>query len=120
VLVCARYLAERGSTLGATAKSDGGEHSVHLIAIGNVGIAALHAAALEPKLFDRVKLTQSLVSWSNILHHTLNRYQAACVVHAALTCYDLPDLETLLGTRLTVEQPTDAEGTVIDVPPKTS
>jgi len=55
VLVCARFLRQ--------------EHTgpVELIAVGNVGVPALHAAALEPDLFASVKLMRSLTSWANLI-----------------------------------------------------
>ena len=105
VLVCARHVAERS----------GDERSkVRLIAVGNVGIAALHAAALEPRLFSSVRISNMLKSWSTIIHSRLNKNQMANVVHAALAHYDLPDLMETLGERLTVERPVDATGSIIN------
>jgi len=59
ILVCARWLAENHAA----------QHNprVRMIAVGNVGVPALHAAALEPQLFGSVKLVRSLISWSNII-----------------------------------------------------
>jgi hypothetical protein len=39
---------------------------VELVAVGNVGVPALHAAALEPRLFDAVRLSRTLASWSSV------------------------------------------------------
>ncbi len=99
VLVCARYVAKRTGT-----------DTVNLIAVGNVGIAALHAAALEPQLFDRVEISQMLKSWATIIHGRLNKNQMANVVHGALEHYDLPDLMGTLGKKLDVKRPVDAMG----------
>ena len=44
---------------------------VRLIVVGNVGIPALHAAALEPELFQSVRLSHTLVSWSNVIEGVL-------------------------------------------------
>ena len=106
ILVCARYAAQR--------IADPSQRGVRLIAVGNVGIPALHAAALEPDLFQSVQLSRTLVSWSNVIHHRLNRGLSASIVHGALTHYDLPDLVAILGERITVEQPVNAVGAVLE------
>lgn len=102
VLVCARYAAQRA---GGTP-----EPLVDLIAVGNTGVAALHAAALEPSRFRSVRLIRTLASWSNVIRHGLNKGLVTHVVHGALTQYDLPALAATLGEKFAVEQPVDAEG----------
>jgi dienelactone hydrolase len=97
ILVCARWL-----------RQDQGK-PVDLIAIGNVGVPALHAAALEPELFGSVKLVHSLISWSNVIESGRSFNQQVNTVHGALTTYDLPNLATL-GDKLTIEEPLDAMG----------
>jgi hypothetical protein len=108
VLICARYAAER--------MADGRDNAVQLVAIGKVGIAALHAATVEPHLFQSVKLSRTLVSWSNVIHSHLNQGQVINLVHGALSHYDLPDIAATLGNKLTVEQAVDAMGTAIPAP----
>ncbi len=98
VLVCARLL--RQTQPGP----------VSLIAIGHVSVPALHAAALEPDLFGSVKLTRSLVSWSNVVELGRSYNQLANTVHGALTVYDLPNLAVTLGDKLTIEEPLNALG----------
>jgi len=89
---------------------------VSLIAIGHVvGIPALHAAALEPELFDSVKLIRSLVSWSNVVEMGKSQDQLVNTVHGALTVYDLPNLAETLGDKLIIEEPLDALGKPIKV-----
>lgn len=89
---------------------------VSLIAIGHVvGIPALHAAALEPGLFDSVKLIRSLASWSNVVEMGKSQDQLVNTVHGALTVYDLPDLADTLGDKLIVEEPLDALGKTLKV-----
>ena len=105
LLVCARYAARR--------VAGGRDGAVRLVAVGNVGIPALHAAALEPDLFDSVVISRSLGSWSSVIHSRLNRGLVTHVVHGALTCYDLPDLASLLGDKLVIDRPTDATGRVV-------
>jgi dienelactone hydrolase len=98
ILICARLLAEQY------------KNPVDLIAVGHVCVPALHAAALEPSLFGSVRLTRGLTSWSNVIESGLSRNQLANTVHGALTVYDLPDLARVVGDRLTLEQPDDAQG----------
>lgn len=83
ILTCARFLA------GAE------KNRVHLIAIGEAGPPAIHAAALEPELFKSVRIERSVVSWSNVVQTPVTRNQLINTVHGALRFYDLPDL---LGT----------------------
>ena len=102
VLVCARYAAEQ--VPGQKNKG------VRLIAIGNIGVPALHAATLEPNLFASVKIQGMLVSWSNIIHGRFHFNQLINNVHGALTTYDLPDLAATLGDKITIEQPVNSMG----------
>jgi dienelactone hydrolase len=105
VLVAARYAVER--------IAGGQQGTVCLVAVGNVGIPALHAAALEPGLFKSVKLTRTLTSWSNVIHERLNKGLMTHLVHGALAQYDLPNLVAALGAKITVEEPADAAGGLI-------
>ncbi len=98
MLVCARLLQQDQAG------------PVDLIAIGNVGVPALHAATLEPQLFGSVKLVHSLTSWSSVIESGLSSNQQVNTVHGALTTYDLPNLAATLGEKLTVEEPLDAMG----------
>jgi len=88
---------------------------VSLIAVGHVGIPALHAAALEPNLFGSVRLSRSLISWSNVVEMGRSYNQLVNTVHGALTVYDLPDLAATLEDKLTVEEPLNALGKPIMV-----
>jgi hypothetical protein len=106
VLAAARYLAER--------LADGRPGAVQLVGVGNVGTAALHAAVLEPGLFQSVKLSRMLGSWSNVIHNRLNRDLVTHVVHGALLYYDLPNLAAALGDKLTRAEPVNAVGAAIE------
>jgi len=97
VLVAARYAAQQTSA-----------KTVELVAVGNVGVPALHAAALEPDLFASVKLVRTLKSWSNVIHSHTSHNQLTNAVHGALQNYDLTDLADTLGRKLTVQHPLDA------------
>ncbi|MFA6240475.1 MAG: hypothetical protein WC655_06080 [Candidatus Hydrogenedentales bacterium] len=102
VLVCARYAAERVTSDQL--------QPVMLVAVGNVGIPALHAAALEPDLFQSVAISRMLVSWSNVIEKRLSKDLMASMVHGVLARYDLPDLVASLGEKIVVAEPVDAMG----------
>jgi len=98
VLVCANFLRQQRAG------------RVELIAVGNVSVPALHAAALEPDMFGEVALVRSLVSWSNLIELGRSYNQLVNTVHGALTTYDLDDLAATLRDKLTVEEPLNALG----------
>lgn len=98
VLVCARFLQQEQT------------EPIELIATGHVTIPALHAAALEPELFNSVKLTGLLSSWSNVIKLGRSFNQQVNAVHGALTTYDLPDLTATLGDKLIIKERLDALG----------
>jgi dienelactone hydrolase len=101
LLVCAHYLKQKYPV------------PVDLVAVGNVGVPALHSASLEPGLFNSVKLTRSLISWSNVIKLGRSHNQQVNTVYGALKVYDLPDLAAALGGRLIIEEPLDALGETI-------
>lgn len=70
---------------------------VHLVAVGQAGIVALHAAALQPKLFATVTLRKTPRDWASLVRNTAPTGQLDSVVHGALEVYDLPDLVRLVG-----------------------
>ena len=70
---------------------------VHLVAVGNTGIAALHAAALDPDLFASVTLRGTPESWSSVVGQTAPAGMLTSTVHGALRAYDLPDLVRVIG-----------------------
>ena len=102
ILTCARFLQQQGCP-------------VDLVATGNVCVPALHAVALEPELFGSVKLTRSLVSWSDVIESGISVNQFVNTVHGALKVYDLPHLAETLGDKLTIEQPLNALGEPINI-----
>jgi hypothetical protein len=87
-----------------------GRRRVHLVAVGEAGPPALHAAALEPELFASVKLVGSLRSWVDVVRTATPSNGLAGVVHGALKVYDLPDLVRTLGGKASVVEPVDGEG----------
>ena len=102
ILICARFLQQQQAG------------RVDLIAVGNVSVPALHAAALEPDMFSSIKLMRGLVSWSNIIQSGRSYNQLVNTVHGALTVYDLPDLANTLRANLRIEEPLNALGDLIN------
>jgi hypothetical protein len=107
ILVCSRWLAEK--------KAVNACEKIELIAKGNVCVPALHAAALEQDMFESVKLSGMVVSWSNVIELGLSKMQAVNMVHGALTTYDLDNLVEVIGNKLTIEKPTDAMGNPVEI-----
>jgi cephalosporin-C deacetylase-like acetyl esterase len=83
---------------------------IRLFGVGSAGLAALHAAALEPRV-KRLTLEGALVSWSAVVRTPVSHDQLTNVVPAALAVYDLPDLAALVAPRpLTIRKPADPTG----------
>jgi len=70
---------------------------VHLVAEGQSGIVALHAAALHPELFASVTLKQTPALWTSIVGSSSPAGQLDSTVHGVLRYWDLPDLESLVS-----------------------
>lgn len=96
----------------ATILSERKEPRIKVVAVGNAGIPALHAAALEPKLFHSVDLRRTLGSWEQVTGTPRTTNQLVSAVHGALRVYDLSDLAELLGDKLRIIEPVDANGLV--------
>jgi hypothetical protein len=80
------------------------------VAVGNIGVPALHAAALEPQLFSSVRIVRALGEWANVIECRIHEDQLVNAVHGALAVYDLPDLVDLIGSKVTIEERLDALG----------
>jgi hypothetical protein len=82
---------------------------LHLVAVGRVGVSALHAVALEPDLFHSVQLVRTLRSYEDVVLTPESSNQLSNVVHGALAVYDLPELVTLAGAdKITLRDPLGA------------
>jgi pimeloyl-ACP methyl ester carboxylesterase len=100
-LICAKFLAGL----------KGGNGKVHLAGIGQAGIPALHAAALEPGLFSSVTLRRAVASWAEVVRAKGAPAQLVTTVHGALKTYDLPDLVASLPPgSVTIEDAVNAAG----------
>jgi cephalosporin-C deacetylase-like acetyl esterase len=104
VLSCARYLAASPSGSSPTTQ-------VAVVTMGEPGVPALHAVALEPQMFSSLKLQRSLASWVDVVRTPASRNQKINTVFGALRAYDLPDLvASLPKEKIAVVEPLDATG----------
>jgi hypothetical protein len=104
VLACARYLG--GSPTGTN-----GPARVAVVSIGEPGVPALHAVALEPSLFSSLKLQRSLASWVDVVRVPASRNQKVNAIFGALRVYDLTDLvSSLPKDKIAITEPLDATG----------
>lgn len=83
VLLSARWLS-----------SSSGSPEIRMIAIGEAGPAAEHAAFLEPGLFSDVIVRDSMNSWTQLMDDRDALKHLHQAVYGALRFYDLPDLRT--------------------------
>lgn len=106
--------AEDAAALGrflAGFESSASPRRVHLVAVGQAGPAALHAAALQPDVFASLTLKHCLRAWADVVAEPLAHGQLNNAVHGVLRVYDLPDLlGTLPAEKVTVVEPVDAQG----------
>jgi hypothetical protein len=107
MLVAARWLHGHLPDRNPVAPKD---QAVDLVAIGHVGVPALHAAVAEPALFGHVKTERTLDSWASLIENRAHKQQLVNLVHGALAAYDLPDLREALGDSLTAVTPLDPVG----------
>lgn len=95
------YLAMRTWDLIAVARAlkaeSDGQRPIHLHAHDEFVPVALHAAALEPELFESVTLHGGVQSWEEVIDSRDPIPRLHNVVHGALRHYDLPDLVDLIG-----------------------
>ncbi len=82
-----------------------GDTKVELIGVGEAAIPALHAAAFVPDRFHKVKLKQTIRSWTDVVSAPEHYNQLVNSVHGVLWHYDLPDLVKL--TKAEVSNPVD-------------
>lgn len=90
-----------------------GREPVELVASGEFGPPALHAAALHPEIFKKVCIERSLHSFTSVVETPVVENQWVHMIHGALRVYDLPDLAASLGDKLELVEPVDASGEVI-------
>jgi hypothetical protein len=69
---------------------------VRLVASSKLGIAALHAAALQPQWFASLSLRDRMPGWADVLAIPVPKEHLVNAVHGVLPVYDLSDLERTL------------------------
>ncbi len=70
---------------------------VHLVGVGQAGVTALHAAALNPDRFASVTIKNAPQDWASVVREPVPTGRLSGTVHSALEVYDLPDLVRLAG-----------------------
>lgn len=100
IFTCVKFLINKSSS----------KSNVYLIADGEVGVPALHAAFLDPALFTNVRITNSLYSWRDVIHSERSFDQLVNVVNGALNYYDIPNLVNLLEDKIKYSSSTNALG----------
>ena len=78
-------------------KPAGKPRKVHLVGVGKAGVVALHAAALQPDLFESVTLRDTPREWTSLVKSSTPAGVLPTTVHGVLRVYDLPDLVRLAG-----------------------
>jgi len=87
---------------------------LHLVAVGETAVPALHAAALAGDVFRSVSLRRMIASWEAVVAAGETYDQSVNVVHGALQQYDLADLVPLVGSgQVTIAETIDAMGRTI-------
>ncbi|MGC3971994.1 MAG: sialidase family protein [Pirellulales bacterium] len=84
---------------------------LHLTAIGEAAVPALHAAALAEDAFRTVTVRRMIPSWEAVVAAPETFNQSVNVVHGVLRHYDLADLVPLAGAnRVSILETVDAMG----------
>lgn len=71
--------------------------NVEVNAIGNVGLSALYASFLEPKI-AAVNISQCIKSYQQILEQPVAKDLYGMVLYNQLACYDIPELISWIST----------------------
>lgn len=89
-------------------RQESGDDSLtpNLVASGEAVIPALHAAALEPEMFGKIRLSGVTDAWVDVVQTPVAKNQQSNLVFGALQEYDLQTLRELLGENLTIEKVT--------------
>lgn len=80
-------------------------YSTEIYALGDIGVAALHAAAGNPNLFRKTTVDGTLTSFAALLDAPREEDQWRNIVHGVLQQYDLPHLVKELGDSVEVINP---------------
>ena len=92
------------------ARADVDPSAVTLYGNGPLGIVALHAAVLDPRI-RRVVVENTLASYRSIVDEPLHRNMSEIVIPGVLRSYDVPDLlQALSPRRVVLINPVNAAG----------
>jgi len=105
-------ILQAGRWLLKNPAASAGDGKLTLVTEGRLGVAALHAAAVEADLFSHVSIFHTLPDWRTIVGSKLHEDQFVYVIHGAAREYDLPDLIAVLGQKLEFAEPADALGQI--------
>ena len=89
---------------------------IDVYAYGLPGTVAVHAASLEPSLFDKVEVEASLASWADVVEAGICYHPNTDLVHGALVSYDIPNLVESLGKKLLFRKSINAQGKPFGTP----
>ena len=103
IIVCARYAKDN------LVNEQGG---IEMASVGNVGVPAIHAVSLEPKLFAKITIEKTIMSWSEIIESINPVNQLVNTVQGGLALYDLPDLIDTLNDKIKVVSPVKPDGSL--------
>jgi len=102
------------SYLAASTLGGGKPTERHLVAIGEAGVAGLHAAALSEGDFRTVTIRRMIASWEAVVAAPETFNQSVNVVHGVLGHYDLADLPALTGAeKISITETVDAQGQLV-------
>lgn len=97
---------------GLCAQPDADCTSLSATGSGAYGVVLLYAALLEPRL-THITVDHALSSYRSVVDTELHRNVAESILPGVLLHFDLPDIVTALGKRVTIVSPIGADGEVI-------
>ncbi|XZE51669.1 alpha/beta hydrolase family protein [Planctomycetaceae bacterium SH139] len=111
LLIAARWLQTQASV---EANDRANVTPLALVAIGKLGPVALHAAALQPSMFAKVTIFNSINTWETIFSSLTSQDQFVNCIHGAARVYDLQDLINQLGDQIEMINVVDAMGNSVE------
>jgi cephalosporin-C deacetylase-like acetyl esterase len=88
------------------ARADVDPAEIAAVGSGHMGLVLLHAAVLDSRI-KHVAIDHVLTSYRSLLDAPLPIGAPEDEIPGVLLCYDIPDLEKFLGTRLKETEPLD-------------
>ncbi len=84
--------------------------AVELHSYGEPGIAAMHAALLDPEHISSIRISGSIYSWEDVVSSPSSFNQLPNAVFNSLNYYDIPDLVAMLGDDIQVSELLNVNG----------